>query len=394
MAVEKYYNGDNSDKTFDITFPFLDTIDVKAAVGGVTLTADTDYTIAGSVVTFTTAPATGTNNVHLYRNTDISTAKATFTAGASVKALDLNNVVKQMLYAIEEVGTVTANDTGLGLVAGSKGDIHVNSATDWVIKSGVIDNSMLSNLTLSGSKLAADCIDATKISDDQIDSEHYVAASIDNEHLAANSVTGSNIQNATITADKLSTAAQGTLLNPVGTVIWYGGTAAPTGYLKCNGDTIPNGTGTVQSLTADFSSLYNVIGATIPDLRGEFIRGLDDGRGVDNGRSIRTAQTNEFKSHDHGVSLATTSSSASLTGTANKVGEPFGTQGSTTGIFGGPNAGYSSSNTPQHVDSTEAGQLTIDATHTHSVSITGDTATTGTTETRPRNVSLLACIKY
>tara|TARA_R100000008_G_scaffold68206_1_gene45397 strand:+ start:487 stop:1671 length:1185 start_codon:yes stop_codon:yes gene_type:complete len=394
MAVEKYYNGDGSDKTFDITFPFLETGDVKAAVGGVTQNAGTDYSITGTVVTFTTAPPSGTSNVHLYRNTDVSTAKATFTAGASIKALDLNNVVKQCLYAIEEVGTVTANDTGLGLVAGSKGDIHVNSATDWYIKTGVIDNTMLSNLTLSGSKLANDCIDGTKIANDALDSEHYVAGSIDEEHLATNSVTTTKIQDATITASKLSTAAQGTLLNPVGTVIWYGGTAAPTGYLKCNGDSIPNGTGTVQSITADFSALYNVIGSTIPDLRGEFIRGFDDGRNVDQSRVIRSAQTDGYKSHDHGVSLATTSSTASLTGTANKVGEPFGTQGSTTGIFGGPNSGYSSSNTPSSVDSTEAGQLTIDASHTHSVQITGNTNTSGTTETRPRNVALLACIKY
>ena len=137
MAVEKIYSGDDSDTTFDITFPFLASTDVQASVNDVTKTAGTDYTISGTVLTFTTAPPTGTNNVKIFRVTDISSPQATFTAGSSVKATDLNNVVKQMLYAIEEVGTVTASNTGLGLVAGSKGDIHVNSATDWYINTAL-----------------------------------------------------------------------------------------------------------------------------------------------------------------------------------------------------------------------------------------------------------------
>ncbi|WP_231398279.1 phage tail protein [Photorhabdus temperata] len=37
----------------------------------------------------------------------------------------------------------------------------------------------------------------------------------------------------------------------------------------------------------------------LPDLRGEFIRGWDDGRGVDSGRGILSWQTDEFKSHNH-----------------------------------------------------------------------------------------------
>lgn len=38
---------------------------------------------------------------------------------------------------------------------------------------------------------------------------------------------------------------------------------------------------------------------TIADLRGEFIRGLDDGRGVDTGRVLNSAQGHMFESHSH-----------------------------------------------------------------------------------------------
>ena len=231
MAVESNYTGDGNDKTFDITFPFIDTTDVKVALAGVTKALDTDYTISGSVLTFTTAPGNAVA-INIYRNTDITSAQAIYQAGSSVKAADLNNNQNQALYKLEEVGTVTASDSGLGLVAGSKGDIHVNTATDWYIRDGVVENSMLANFSLNGSKLAADCITADKIANDQIDSEHYVAGSIDNEHLANNSVSADKIQDASITVSKLSSAAQAGLLNPIGTVIWFAGSQAPSGYLK------------------------------------------------------------------------------------------------------------------------------------------------------------------
>ena len=41
---------------------------------------------------------------------------------------------------------------------------------------------------------------------------------------------------------------------------------------------------------ATYPILYSLYGATLPDLRGQFLRGLDYGRGVDSGRSILTEQ--------------------------------------------------------------------------------------------------------
>ncbi|EPU6225892.1 phage tail protein, partial [Escherichia coli] len=69
---------------------------------------------------------------------------------------------------------------------------------------------------------------------------------------------------------------------PVGVPVPWPSATPPTGWLKCNGSSF-NLT-SYPALAAVFPS------GTLPDLRGEFIRGWDDGRGVDSGRAILSAQ--------------------------------------------------------------------------------------------------------
>jgi phage-related tail fiber protein len=73
----------------------------------------------------------------------------------------------------------------------------------------------------------------------------------------------------------------------------FAGATVPSGWLECNGQAAP-------------SALAAVLGqANVPDLRGEFIRGWDNGRGVDAGRILGSAQDDEFKAHNHpGSSVA------------------------------------------------------------------------------------------
>ena len=77
----------------------------------------------------------------------------------------------------------------------------------------------------------------------------------------------------------------------------------PTGWLECNGAAVSRTTYAV--LFAAIGTTYGVgDGATtfnLPDLRGEFVRGWDNGRGIDAGRSIGSQQTDELKSHTHTV---------------------------------------------------------------------------------------------
>lgn len=69
---------------------------------------------------------------------------------------------------------------------------------------------------------------------------------------------------------------------PVGVPIPWPSATPPTGWLKCNGAAF------AASQYPKLALAYPTL--KLPDLRGEFIRGWDDGRGVDSGRSLLSAQ--------------------------------------------------------------------------------------------------------
>jgi microcystin-dependent protein len=152
---------------------------------------------------------------------------------------------------------------------------------------------------------------------------------------------------------------------------------APTGWLKANGAAI--------SRTA-YADLFAVVGTTygvgdgfttfnLPDLRGEFIRGWDDGRGADAGRQLGTPQTGQNAAHTHGASSSTNGShSHSYVDTDTVVGP--------SGLAAGPN--YSIADRETTLSTGTAGS------HSHSIFIDSS----GGNEARPRNVALLACIKF
>ena len=95
---------------------------------------------------------------------------------------------------------------------------------------------------------------------------------------------------------------------PIGSIITMGSTAVPAGYLYCDGSAISRTTyddlfssiGTTYG-TGDGSTTFN-----LPDYRGYFLRGQDDGRALDpdaatrtGGDAVGSTQTDEFKSHTH-----------------------------------------------------------------------------------------------
>ncbi|MHC9069701.1 tail fiber protein [Escherichia coli] len=69
---------------------------------------------------------------------------------------------------------------------------------------------------------------------------------------------------------------------PVGVPVPWPSATPPTGWLKCNGAAFSS---------EKYPNLAKVYPTNkLPDLRGEFIRGWDDGRGVDNGRALLSSQ--------------------------------------------------------------------------------------------------------
>ena len=122
------YTGDgNATKSF--SFPSYKESDIKVDVEGVIKTSGLHYNITsytttgGGNVVFTSGniPASPAN-IRIYRDTDVDSAKATYTAGSSVKAGDLNNNNKQLLYAAQEEKnqTIQASDIKDGAITSAK----------------------------------------------------------------------------------------------------------------------------------------------------------------------------------------------------------------------------------------------------------------------------------
>lgn len=144
-------------------------------------------------------------------------------------------------------------------------------------------------------------------------------------------------------------------LVPAGAVMAFASAGVPSGWLKCNGQAV--------SRTA-YSELFGVLGTAygagdnsntfnVPDLRGEFIRGWDDGRGIDAGRAINTAQGDLIKSHTHDLGYY---------------------QHTRIEVFG-------------------SSETNIKGVDTGSGVVTTSIGTNQGIETRPRNIALQYCIK-
>ena len=158
---------------------------------------------------------------------------------------------------------------------------------------------------------------------------------------------------------------------PAGTVIYTLQNAAPEGYIKANGATIS------RTAYADlFASIGVYYGAgdgsttfVIPDLRGEFLRAWDDGRGIDSGRSYGTSQG--FAQQN-------------ITGEWWDENNTVGTHGLGAEGAVSPQNRTTNSTYRQQIEAATGGKAVLDAS----------TQITTASEVRPRNIALLACIKY
>lgn len=153
---------------------------------------------------------------------------------------------------------------------------------------------------------------------------------------------------------------------PTGTIITFAGTSAPTGYLECDGAAVDRTT---------YSALFAICGTTygsgdgsttfnLPDLRGEFVRGWDNSRGVDSGRSFGSTQNSANLSHSHNIT---------------DPGHTHPIEASTADASvatGGASAADSATTTN-----------TTSATTNITIQNSGDS------EARPRNIALLYCVK-
>lgn len=129
-------------------------------------------------------------------------------------------------------------------------------------------------------------------SPEALDTLNELAAALGNDPNFATTVTnslagkmdksanGSDIENVSVFLQNLG-LGDGSAL-PVGVPVPWPSATPPTGWIKCNG---------APFSAEEYPELAKVYPTNeLPDLRGEFIRGWDDGRGVDTGRGILSAQ--------------------------------------------------------------------------------------------------------
>lgn len=176
---------------------------------------------------------------------------------------------------------------------------------------------------------------------------------------------------------------------PAGQVAYFAASAAPAGWLKCNGATVSRST--YAALFAVIGTDYNTGGEAgtefrLPDLRGEFLRGWDDGRGIDTGRALGSAQAGAVQGHSHYLPTGT----SVLTGARWCLDDPAGGTGfpdtSSPDYYGGPWVWTQPNNVPALFgDGSGIPAYTLDDVVTHP---------SMDSETRPRNIALLPCIKY
>ena len=170
---------------------------------------------------------------------------------------------------------------------------------------------------------------------------------------------------------------------PTGAVFCVAVATIPTGYLECNGAAVNRTT---------YAALFSFIGTqygagngsttfNLPDLRGEFIRGFDNGKGVDSGRSIGSNQSGQNLSHDHDAD-------ASATSNVSDPGHRHNARGYGNDDDGG-NQFTGSGNNSVRNNAIEDATTGISVATNVSIDVDND----GGSEARPRNVAMMYIIK-
>lgn len=152
---------------------------------------------------------------------------------------------------------------------------------------------------------------------------------------------------------------------PPGAIVYFAMNKAPPGFLKANFAAVSRAV--YHELFAEIGTTYGagdgVNTFNVPEGRAEFPRGLDDGRGIDPGRVIGSWQSDSMKAHQHMTGLDHESEGG--------AGAPFGKKE------------MSGNKRTEVLDA--LGYTSTSSSLTESI---------GGTETRPRNVAWLCCIKY
>jgi hypothetical protein len=335
------------------------------------MTMKPGYSLKGYVSTSSQSNSLLGGNLTNYRSASVSALANSIVERDSYGGISINTLTATTLYSsagkisgVWNINGTIVPLTDYGASLGSS-DLHWSH-----VYSDVFDASSVNSNYVTANNATISTLKFTNISDSSnnsisvIDKDATLSAFSDTRlttQKAIKTYVDSIVAAAVSAMQTASFSLQSqisTLANvPSGTVLYHAGPNAPSGYLVADGSTVSKNTyySLWISLGGD-SSPYGQTSQTfnLPDLRGEFIRGLDRSRGIDQGRTLGSAQAEDFKAHHHEDPYA-------------EGGVPFPQVPNTWGA-----AGSSSTDSDQY---------------------RYYTGMTGGAETRPRNIALLPIIK-
>lgn len=354
-----------------MTFKNSSTTDVQ--LYGSALTTDRATALKEeSGTTYLTASATSLSKTIVQRDSSGNTQVNKLTAG---ELTNVNGGVISGSWSITNDIMPTNNGVpNLGSTNFKFGGMYATTIEGTYLTSSesTLGNVQAENITLTS------VTDSFNTTINKFDKDGTLATNSD-ENLATQKAIKTYIDNA-IAAELLARSNADDSLNnristfglpvPPGIVLYHAGSSVPDGYLLCNGASV--GKNQYSALYLALGGLNSPYGQTsvsfnLPDLRGEFIRGIDDGRGVDPNRVFGSSQASQIQKHKHVAPYAET-----YTG-------PFGSSNS-RGFQGSGRTDYD--NFLYHTNDGSNYDGTVNA-----AGVIGN-------ETRPRNVALTPIIKY
>jgi hypothetical protein len=148
QTTEEFKNGGAT--SYAITIEYLKASDIKVRIDGALQTyvasspGSGQYTVSGTTVTLGAQAASGTGNVHIYRETDVDTAAAVFVAGSSIRATDLNAIHDMARFGLSEARSKVIES-----------DIKDEAVTSAKIKNAtIVDADISGSAAISQSKIA------------------------------------------------------------------------------------------------------------------------------------------------------------------------------------------------------------------------------------------------
>ena len=147
QTTEEFKNGGAT--SYAITIEYLKASDIKVRIDGALQTyvasnpGSGQYTVSGTTVTLGATAASGTGNVHIYRETDVNTAAAVFQPGSSIRAADLNAIHDMARFAsVEHRNQIINADIGTGAVT-----------SDSILDGTIVNADVNANAAIAGTKI-------------------------------------------------------------------------------------------------------------------------------------------------------------------------------------------------------------------------------------------------